>query len=107
MRISACRPQLRGHKRTVAMSAAARILTHMDNERARIDDYTKRVAELLREHHKASGLSYDVIAERSGLSRPTVERVLNAKRPITISYLNSLGKVLGFEPSELLNRAEE
>jgi transcriptional regulator with XRE-family HTH domain len=66
------------------------------------DDYGLAVAAILRKKFDASGLSYTVISERTGLSRSTIVRVINGERVATVSYLKKLGEVFGVPSSSLL-----
>jgi transcriptional regulator with XRE-family HTH domain len=70
-----------------------------------IDAYTLRVASILRREYERCGISYRVLAERTGLSMPTVERVINGKRPISTFYLQLLCAEFGTTPAAVLNEA--
>lgn len=77
----------------------------MDNNVV-VDEYTKKVASIIRRHQEASGISYRSLVDLTGLSLSTVERLLNGKRQITIAYLYALAPHLGFEPHEVLAEAD-
>lgn len=79
-------------------------MTRVENE---MDDYTLAIAGILRKAAADSGLTYDQISERSGLSRPTVARVLTGQRDITTRYLRALCRVFDLNPSRVLDEADE
>jgi transcriptional regulator with XRE-family HTH domain len=76
----------------------------MDN--AQIDNYSKAVASLLRQHYEASGLSYSAISDATGLARSTVVRVINGEREATAYYLHKLCEVFGVTPGSVLDAAD-
>lgn len=78
----------------------------MDNSTG-VDDYTLKVAAVLRRHYKATGKSYTQLAEATGLARATVERILNGKREANTRYLDVLCKEFGVTPGSVLNEADE
>lgn len=78
---------------------------NMDN--AQNDNYSQAVAAVLRRHYQASGLSYSTLAERTGLGRATVERVINGKREATAFYLHQLCAVFGISPGSVLDEADK
>ena len=76
----------------------------MDNVQA--DQYSKAVSAILRREYIARGLSYSALAERTGLGRATVERVINGKREATALYLYLLCNEFGISPGEVLSEAD-
>jgi transcriptional regulator with XRE-family HTH domain len=73
-----------------------------------MDDYTLAVAAILKKAQQQDGQpSYTQIAERTSLSRPTVERMLNGRRDINLRYLRELCEVLGLDIAEVVDEAEE
>ena len=77
----------------------------MDNTE-NVDEYTKKVAQVLRERQAQSGISYRAIAAQTGYGLSTINRIFNGQRAITINYLNAIGEVLEFAPWEILNEAD-
>lgn len=77
----------------------------MDN--AQNDNYSLAVAAVLRRHYISSGLSYSTLAERTGLGRATVERVINGKREATAFYLHQLCAEFGISPGSVLDEADK
>ena len=71
-----------------------------------IDEFTQKVAQVLRDRQAQSGISYRALAAQTGLGLSTINRIFNGQRQITISYLNSIGEVLEFAPWEILNEAD-
>ena len=71
-----------------------------------VDEFTQKVARILREKQAQSGISYRAIAAQTGLGLSTINRIFNGQRQITIAYLNSIGEVLEFAPWEILNEAD-
>jgi len=71
------------------------------------DKYSQAVASILRNHYEASGLSYSTLAERTGLGRATVERVINGKREATAYYLHQLCNEFGISPGSVLDAADK
>jgi plasmid maintenance system antidote protein VapI len=76
----------------------------MDNEVS--DSYSQAVAAILRRNWEASSLTYSAVAERTGLGRATVERVINGKREATAYYLHKLCEVFGTTPGAVLSEAD-
>lgn len=73
-----------------------------------MDDYTLAVAAILKKAQQKKGQpSYTQIAERTSLSRPTVERMLNGRRDISLRYLRELCEVLGLDPAQVVDDAEK
>ncbi|MDF2578474.1 MAG: Cro/C1-type DNA-binding domain [Microbacterium sp.] len=72
-----------------------------------MDDYTLAIARILkREQQRPGQPSYTKLAEITGLSRPTVERLLNGRRDITLRYLRALCEALGVDPAQVVDEAE-
>ncbi len=72
-----------------------------------MDAYTLAIAAILkREQQRAGQPSYTQLAAITGLSRPTVERILNGRRDITLRYLRSLCEALGLDPAQVVDEAE-
>lgn len=72
-----------------------------------VDTYTLAIAAILkREQQRPGQPSYTQLAAITGMSRPTVERILNGRRDITIRYLRSLCEALGLDPAQVVEQAE-
>lgn len=80
------------------------MITHMDNMSG--DLYSQAVASILRRHYEATGISYSKLAAQTGLSRPTIERVINGKREATAYYLYRLCEAFGTTPGAVLDEAD-
>lgn len=78
----------------------------MDNNNGGNDSYTKAVAVVLRHLYEESGKTYQELADKTGLSRPTIERVINGKREVNARYLNLLCPEFGTTPGAVLNEAD-
>ena len=53
------------------------------------------VAEVMKAHRMATGMSQQQLASRAGISRWTVTKIEQGKRGIGTSTIGKLGKVLG------------
>lgn len=72
-----------------------------------MDDYTLAIAAILkREQQKPDQPSYTQLAEITGMSRPTVDRMLNGQRDMTLRYLRALCSALGLDPAQVVDEAE-
>lgn len=72
-----------------------------------VDDFTLAIAKILKDRQQQDGQpSYTQIAERTSLSRPTVERMLNGRRDISLRYLKELCDVLGLDIADVVDDAE-
>lgn len=73
-----------------------------------MDDFTKAIAAILKAKQQEDGQpSYTQIAARTTMSRPTVERILNGRRDITARYLREMCGVLGLDPAQVVDDAEQ
>ena len=72
-----------------------------------MDDYSIKLAAVLRYLYEDKGFSYTKISNQTGMSRATVVRVINGEREITVSYLEKLCKVFGVKPSAILGALEK
>lgn len=77
----------------------------MDNTSG--DAYSQAVAAILRRNYELSGLSYSTLAEKTGLSRPTVVRVINGQREATAFYLHKLCEEFNITPGSVLDEADK
>lgn len=60
-----------------------------------MQDYETIVAHLNRQR-RALGMGIDVIAKRSGVSKPTVQRILSARQPnASFEHVASIARALG------------
>ena len=75
-------------------------------DKTALDDYSLRVAAILRKQYEISGLTYAQITKATGLSGSTVNRVINGKRHATAFYLHKLCEVLSLSPGEVLDAAD-
>lgn len=72
-----------------------------------MDEFTRAIASVLKARQEQPGQpSYTEIAGMTTLSRPTVERILNGKRPITTLYLRELCRVLQLDIATVIAEAE-
>ena len=67
--------------------------------------YNKAVADILREKKEALGLSFDALADATGLARATVARMIYGQRDIKVYALRRLAEVLELDAGEVLERA--
>ena len=56
----------------------------------------------LRQARKAAGLTQQVLAERVGLSRPSITNIELGNQQIPLHMIESFASVLGMKPCELL-----
>ena len=73
---------------------------------AQPDVYTAAVARELRSQRVAAGFTLVGWSERSGVPISTLNRLLQARRAITIAQLAALAPVFGITPATLLTLAE-
>lgn len=82
----------------------------MDNAQSEADAYNDAVAAILRERASELKYSYDRLVELTGLSRPTVSRLL-AENPsgrrseLRASYIYRLTVALDLDIGEVMNSA--
>ena len=69
---------------------------------------TARIAEIVREAVKASGIPIKALAESSGVARGTLIRKLRgpSESPFTTAELARLAPHIGMTPGEIVTRAE-
>jgi transcriptional regulator with XRE-family HTH domain len=92
------------YQTAVSRTLSASTVIRMEME---VDGYTLAIAAILkREQQKAGQPSYTQIAAQTSMSRPTVERVLNGRRDISLRYLRELCEALGLDPAHVLEEAE-
>ena len=63
------------------------------------------VAAELAGYLKAAGMTQEQLAAETGMAQGVVQRYLAGTRDIQIVHIAKIADALGFEPSELLNRA--
>lgn len=78
----------------------------MDNTEAD-SAYNKAVADILRARKEDMGISFDALADASGLPRSTVSRLIYGSRDIKIYALRRIASVLELDVGEVLDRADE
>lgn len=64
------------------------------------------IAAELRAERAAMKITFDDVAERSGLSKRTVLRLFNAERAVTMAYLEAVCEAMGVQMSHITERAE-
>lgn len=64
------------------------------------------LAIAIRQRREESGLSQEVLAERSHLHRTYISMVERAQRNISVDALNGIAEALKVRPSQLLQQAE-
>lgn len=81
-------------------------MSHMDHNS---DDaaYNKAVADILRGRKEDMGISFDALADASGLPRATVARLLYGSRDIKIYALRRLASVLELDVGKVLDEADK
>lgn len=67
--------------------------------------FNAEVAAVLRGERAIQRMTYEEIEERTGISRSTIIRVLNAKRMMDLSYLSSLCEALGLSIEKVIETA--
>lgn len=72
-----------------------------------MDNTDRAVAEALGEAIAKSPKSQRAVARDVGISETTLSRLVNARRPIKVSILMRLGKVLGVQAGRLVDDAAE
>jgi transcriptional regulator with XRE-family HTH domain len=81
-------------------------VNHMDT-REEGASFNAAVAAVLRAERAAHQLTYDQLAQDSGITRVTLVRILNNKRAITVTQLFQLSKPLKITPQEIIHLAME
>lgn len=56
----------------------------------------------LRKYREKAGLNQSQLAEKSGIQRPTLNRIENGNLPLTLKIAGKLAPILKCEPGELL-----
>lgn len=69
--------------------------------------FNAEVAAVLRGERAIQRVTYEDLEERTGISRSTIIRVLNAKRMLDLSYLAALCEALGLSMNEVIEKASE
>lgn len=64
------------------------------------------IAGELRAERSRRRVTFDALAERTGVSKRTLIRVLNGERAISMAVLESICEALGVVPSELIHIAQ-
>lgn len=77
----------------------------MGTSKRQIGPVTEHVAQELRAQRARLQLSYDALAERSGVSKPTVVGCLKAERTIALEVYILLCRALGLDPARLIGQA--
>lgn len=63
------------------------------------------VAAQIRAERAAAGLTLDQLAEKSGIPKRTLIRLINAERAIDVAHLAAVAEVFDLSLAELLDRA--
>lgn len=71
------------------------------------DHLPAAVAEQLRAERAAKGITYDRLAQLTGMSKFTVMRYLKQERSIPLPEFAALSEALGLAPVEVMRRAME
>jgi transcriptional regulator with XRE-family HTH domain len=74
-------------------------LTDMENN----DSRHARLLELIRERVRRSGRSHRELEREMGLGHGTLGNILRGRTELRLRHIGMLGKVLGFEPAEVLS----
>jgi len=69
--------------------------------------YNSAVAGILRARKEAMGISFDALADASGLPRTTVARLIYGSRDIKVYALRRLASVLELDVGKVLDEADE
>ena len=69
-------------------------------------DINEATAKALQAARAVSGMTYEEIAQRSGVSAPTVYRMFSAKRDIKLPQLYSIAQVMGVTIVDIMQDAE-
>lgn len=67
--------------------------------------YNKAVADILRARKDDVGITFDDLANATGLPRATVARVIYGQRDIKIYALRRIAEVLELDVAEVLDKA--
>ena len=68
--------------------------------------YNTAVANILRARKERMGITFDALADASGLPRSTVSRMIYGKRDIKIYALRRLATVLELDVGDVLDKAD-
>lgn len=69
--------------------------------------FNAAVSAVLRAERAAHQLTYDQLAQDSGIVRVTLVRILNNKRSMTVTQLFQLSKAFKLAPQEIIRMAME
>jgi hypothetical protein len=69
------------------------------------DPRSHRLLELVRERVRQSGRSHRDLERELGLGHGTLGNIFRGRTELRLRHVSMLGRVLGFEPGELLNIA--
>lgn len=69
-------------------------------------DINEATAKALQAARAVSGLTFEELAEKSGVSTPTIYRMLGAKRDIKVPQLYALATAMGVTVVDIMQDAE-
>lgn len=81
-------------------------MVRMDNATPDDESYNKAVAKVLRDRKESMGITFDALADASGLPRSTVSRMIYGARDIKVSALRQLAAVLELDAGDVLDAAD-
>ncbi|QCQ91760.1 helix-turn-helix domain-containing protein [Rhodococcus sp. SGAir0479] len=73
----------------------------------RVGKYTAAVAEIVRDAAERLNLTHAAIAERTGIARPTITKILTGDRAMDVEQLALLANAIDMSVADLLAAAEK
>lgn len=89
------------------MSFLNGMIATMGKKPVNLDNLGETVANLIRISMDSQGIKQDALAGLSGLSQPTISRILNKKKAMPVDELDMMCKALGLVTSALVKQAED
>lgn len=78
----------------------------MGQKASEITEFDKAIANSLLKLFTESGLTYNALAEKSGVPRATLNKTLRASRVATVNEIVAISQALGIRASRVFEQAE-
>lgn len=78
----------------------------MGQKASEITEFDKAIADSLLKLFIESGLTYNALAEKSGVPRATLNKTLRASRVATVNEIVAISQALGVKTSKVFAQAE-
>ena len=67
-----------------------------------LKDYNKEIGEAVRRARKSATITQEELADRAGISRPSITNIESGRQQLTVNQLYVLSRALGVPPVSLL-----